>query len=69
MGGGRIWAETEKNERFSNIRVEEAVRLGAEELVTSCPYCISALEDSKLIMGYDDKLRIKDLAELINEVT
>ena len=69
MGGGRIWAETEKNERFSNIRVEEAVKLGAEELVTSCPYCISALEDSKLIMGYDDKLRIKDLAELINEVT
>ena len=25
MGGGRIWQETEKNERFSNIRVEQAV--------------------------------------------
>ncbi|MCX7856421.1 MAG: (Fe-S)-binding protein [Deltaproteobacteria bacterium] len=69
MGGGRVWAETEKHERFSNIRVEDAVKLGAMELVTSCPYCITALEDSKLIMGYEDKLRIKDLAELINEVT
>ena len=31
MGGGRIWAETEKHERFSNLRVEQAVELGAEE--------------------------------------
>lgn len=69
MGGGRIWAETEKSERFSNIRVEEAVKLGAEELITSCPYCITALEDSKLVMGYDDRLKVKDIAELINEVT
>lgn len=69
MGGGRIWAETEKEQRFSNLRVEDAAKLGAEELVTSCPYCITALEDSKLIMGYEGKLRIKDIAELINEVT
>ena len=41
MGGGRIWAETPKSERFSNIRMEEAVARGAEELVTACPYCIT----------------------------
>jgi len=28
MGGGRAWMETEKNERFSNLRVEQAVGPG-----------------------------------------
>ncbi|MCS7280383.1 MAG: (Fe-S)-binding protein [Desulfobacterota bacterium] len=69
MGGGRIWAETEKTERFSNIRVKEGVRLGVNYIVSACPYCITALEDSRLVLGYEEGLQIKDLTEIINEVT
>jgi Fe-S oxidoreductase len=47
-GGGRIWMETVKGERFSDIRVAQAVEVGAEVLVTSCPYCIANFEDSRL---------------------
>ena len=33
--------ETPKGERFSDLRLEQAVDVGAEVLVTACPYCIT----------------------------
>ena len=66
-GGGRIWAETPKEERFSDLRVAQAVQLGADVLATSCPYCISNFEESKLALGDDESLEIKDIAEVLYE--
>jgi Fe-S oxidoreductase len=68
MGGGRVWAETEKHERFSNLRVEQAIGLGAQELVTACPYCITALEDSRLVLNHADDIQVKDITEILQEV-
>ncbi|WP_104372864.1 (Fe-S)-binding protein [Desulfocucumis palustris] len=68
MGGGRIWAETPKSERFANLRLEEAVGGGAEELVTACPYCITNFEDSRVVMNYDDVIQVKDITEVLQEV-
>ena len=68
MGGGRIWMETPMAERFSNIRMEEAVGLGAEELVTTCPYCITNFEDTRAALGYADAIQVKDLTEVLQDV-
>lgn len=68
MGGGRAWMETPKEERFSNIRVNQAVGVGAEVLATACPYCVSALEDSKLVTNHADDIEIKDITEILQEV-
>jgi len=68
MGGGRIWMETHANERFSNIRIKEAVDLGAEILITACPYCITMFEDSRAVNNLDDVIQIKDLTEILQEV-
>jgi len=68
MGGGRIWMETPRSERFANLRLEEAVALGVEELVTACPYCITNFEDSRLIMNYEERVQIKDITEIVREV-
>ncbi|MGI5823185.1 MAG: (Fe-S)-binding protein [Dethiobacteria bacterium] len=68
MGGGRIWIDTDMEERFSNLRVEDAVNLGAEILVTACPYCIDALEDSRLGLGYEDTIQVLDITEILQEV-
>ena len=67
-GGGRVWMETLKEERFSALRIEQAVEVGAEELVTCCPYCITMLEDSRITLGLDEKIQIKDLSEVVAEV-
>jgi Fe-S oxidoreductase len=68
MGGGRIWMETEKSERFSNIRIEQAVAVGAEVLATACPYCITAFEDSRLVTNHADDVEVKDITEILQEV-
>jgi Fe-S oxidoreductase len=66
-GGGRIWAETPKEERFSDLRVAQAKQTGADILATSCPYCIGNFEESKMALGDDDPLEIKDITEIIQE--
>jgi len=67
-GGGRIWMETPKEERFSDLRVQQAAETGAEVLVTSCPYCITNFEESRLGLEGEDVLEIKDLTEIVDEV-
>ncbi len=67
-GGGRIWMETIKGERFSDLRLEQAMGIGADTLVTACPYCIANFEDSRLTLNVADRLEVKDITEVINEV-
>jgi len=67
-GGGRIWMETPKGERFSDLRLEQAVGAGAEVLVTSCPYCITNFEDSRMNREDSEVIEIKDITEIIQEV-
>jgi len=67
-GGGRIWMETLKGERFADIRIEQALGVGAEVLATSCPYCITHFEESKLTLEDSESLDIKDITEIIAEV-
>jgi Fe-S oxidoreductase len=67
-GGGRVWMETQKGERFSDLRIGQAMDVEAEVLVTACPYCITMLEDSRITMGVDERIEIKDITEIIQEV-
>jgi Fe-S oxidoreductase len=67
-GGGRIWMETPKGERFSDLRLEQAVAIGAEALVTSCPYCITNFEDSRINSKDSEALVIRDITEIFSEV-
>ena len=66
-GGGRVWMETQKGERFGDLRIDQAIEVGARLLVTSCPYCITMFEDSRITMGVDEKIEIKDITEIIQE--
>ena len=66
-GGGRIWMETPRGERFADLRLGQAVDLGAQVLATSCPYCITNFEDSRLNRKDSDVIEIKDVTEIIRE--
>ncbi len=67
-GGGRIWMETVKGERFSDLRLAQAVDVGADVLVTSCPYCITHFEESRLTLEDSEAPEIKDITEIVREV-
>lgn len=67
-GGGRIWMETPKGERFSDLRLEQAVGTGARVLATACPYCTTNFEDSRLNRPDGGaSIEIKDITEIIRE--
>jgi len=67
-GGGRIWMETPKGERFSDLRIEQAINGGAGVLATACPYCITNFEDSRLNRENSEAIEIKEITEIISEV-
>jgi Fe-S oxidoreductase len=68
-GGGRMWVEssTDTGQRLAETRVRDAVELGAEILVTACPLCVLTLEDAAKTSGFEEKLRVMDLTELLAE--
>ena len=67
-GGGRIWMETPKEDRFSDLRLGQAVQSGAEVLATSCPYCITNFTDSSLNLPEGEAMEVKDITEILLEV-
>ena len=62
-GGGRMWLETNPGERFSDLRVQQALKTKANVLATACPYCISCLEDSCKAQKLQN-IEVLDVAEI-----
>ena len=67
-GGGRIWMDTPMEERFSDIRLKQAQAAGARVLATSCPYCITNFEESRLNLELEDIIEVKDISEIVNDM-
>ncbi len=70
-GGGGMWLDTyyksKGYERLSERRVKEAAATGADVLAVSCPYEISRFEDALKVHGFDKKMVVKDVVELLAE--
>ena len=66
-GGGRIWMETKSEERFSDIRIGQALEVGADTLAVACPYCMLNFDDSVLTMDKASVISVKDISELVAE--
>ena len=70
-GGGGIWLDgyigEYSKERLSEKRIREAARSEANILAVACPYDMSRFEDAVKVTGYEGKIIVKDIIELINE--
>jgi len=65
-GGGRMWME-ESGKRINAARVEEAMTKKPEMICVSCPYCMTMFEDGLKGINASDKVKVKDLAEIVSE--
>jgi len=63
-GGGVKTAFPELAEKISALRVEDAERIGAEILTTSCPFCYQSLKQAA--DARQSKVKMLDLMELLN---
>jgi Fe-S oxidoreductase len=66
-GGGRMWVEAGEGEKIAEVRVREAAGTGAETIVTACPFCFTNLDDAVKTAGFEGKIVVKDLTELVAE--
>lgn len=66
-GSGRVWIETKKGQRFSDIRIKQALEQGAQVLAVACPTCMAMFKDSVISMDKSDVIEVKDISELLRE--
>ncbi len=63
-GGGRIWME-EHHKRINHARIDEAIALSANTVVTACPYCLIMMEDAIKDKEKGETMKVLDLSEIV----
>ncbi len=65
-GGLLLWYENEEeNIRMGELRVKMAQEIGAEMIVTACPFCLINIEDAVKTTGNEGKIEVIDIVELV----
>lgn len=66
-GGAQMFKEPEKGNKDVNIeRIEEAIATGADTVAVACPFCMVMMTDGVKSKNMEDKIKVFDLAELID---
>ncbi len=66
-GGGHMWMEENTGRKINEIRIEDVTSVGAEAVVTSCPYCLQMLEEGIERKQLKSSLRAMDLIEMVEK--
>jgi Fe-S oxidoreductase/nitrate reductase gamma subunit len=65
-GGGLMWTEESLGKRINHIRTDEVISSQANIAATTCPFCLTMLQD-----GLKDKertdIKVKDISQLVAE--
>ena len=69
-GGGCMWKEEEQGtERINHRRFDQINAANPETLAAGCPFCMAMMEDALKSRSLEEKMRVRDLSELIAEST
>jgi len=66
-GGGRMWLEENAGKRIYLERTEEALATQPSTIAVACPYCMTMIEDGVKEVQAQDKVQVRDVAEIIAE--
>jgi Fe-S oxidoreductase len=64
-GGGRMWMQESPGQRVNHIRTKEMIEAGVDLVATSCPYCLTMVEDGIKSQETADRISVLDLAEIL----
>ncbi len=68
-GGGRMWMEEKIGDRINVARTEQALATKAGIVAASCPFCMTMLTDGVKTKEMQDKVKVMDIAELMDQAT
>ena len=66
-GGGRVWMEEREGRRVNQLRVEQAMEVNPDILASACPFCLTMFEDGVKAKEVADKIKTRDIAEILAE--
>lgn len=66
-GGGHMWIEESIGRKINEIRIEDAIKTGADTVVAACPYCLQMLEEGIERKEAKESLKASDLSELVEK--
>ncbi len=66
-GGGQMWMETDAEARINQVRLQDAIQVGADTLSTACPYCLLMFDDAIRSKGFGDNIQVMDIAEILEK--
>jgi Fe-S oxidoreductase len=66
-GGGRMWMEEKEGKRINIERTEEALSTNAGTIGTACPFCMTMMTDGVKAKEANERVQVKDVAELLWE--
>ena len=64
-GGLMLFYEPKEDQRMGVVRIRMAKEVGANVIVTACPYCMANIEDAIKVAGLEGEMSVIDLAELV----
>jgi Fe-S oxidoreductase len=64
-GGGLMWTEEKLGARVNHMRTDHALAAGVETICTSCPFCMTMLDDGVKDKGKEEEFNVKDIAEIV----
>lgn len=62
-GGSNYWYKVPQQRTIAGIRTEEALKTGAKEIATECPFCLSMFDDTTKVMNTG--MDVRDVAEIV----
>jgi Fe-S oxidoreductase len=68
-GDGCFWKEEEKDTTRNHMRFDQIAVANPETLALGCPFRMTMMEDAVKSRSVEEKLRSRDLSELIAEST
>ncbi|HYI45395.1 MAG TPA: (Fe-S)-binding protein [Actinomycetota bacterium] len=64
-GGARMWMEENMGKRVNNDRTDEALASASDTLAVGCPFCNIMLSDGVNERKAEDKMQVRDVAQLL----
>lgn len=64
-GGGRMWMEEKVGQKINQNRSQQALATGATTVATACPFCLTMMRDGMQSLGEEDRVTVKDFAEIL----
>ncbi len=64
-GGSNYWFKVQGQRSIAGIRTEEAMKTGAKQIATECPFCLSMFDDTTKVMNTG--MEVRDVAEIVAE--